>query len=320
MLKFYPLQPLEACFGDASTQGSAWSLKGTAKPGELGCYLQDSSCGLQADRLRLLPGHCGHLSRTGQMPNSKIFAPQNTEAEIYDSLPLPSFYTADKKICWLPCGIICRGNAICLHFINPVIMLAMKLPTWLLHVFSKYVSQHFTRSLSNTAIVLYIDKVRQNSLKRGLKSTLEHPRQLLCSRTVFGTFCCLGLTVSVFSSAPQLILLLRRGERPTWYAEHDFSTCPPLLLLTCITHKVCLASKETVLSTSSFRDVEIHSPEQGARGTERLPGCRRWQGTGTWNIFWSSGSKGDGSFCLPQSSTNPDPGTSFDVVQWAVRL
>lgn len=85
----------------------------------------------------------------------------------------------------------------------------MKLPTWLLHVFSKYVSQHFTRSLSNTAIVLYIDKVRQNSLKRGLKSTLEHPRQLLCSRTVFGTFCCLGLTVSVFSSAPQLILLLR---------------------------------------------------------------------------------------------------------------
>lgn len=260
MLRFYPLQPLEACFGDASTQGSAWSLKGPAKPGQLGCHLQDSSCGLQAARVRLPPRHCGHLLRTGQMPKSKIFAPQNTETEICDSLPVPSFYGDDKKICWLPCGIICKGNTICLHFINPVIMLGMKLPTWLLHVFFKHVSQHFTRSLSDTAIVLCIDKVRQNSLKRGLKNTLEHLRQLLCSRTVFATFCCSGLTVSVFSSAPQLKLLLRHGERPILHAEHDFSTCPPLLLLTHTTHKVCLASKETVLSTSSFRGVEICSP------------------------------------------------------------
>lgn len=84
-----------------------------------------------------LPRHCGHLSRTGQMPKSKVFAPQNTDAEICDSLLLPSFYGVDEKICWLPCRIICKRNAIYLHFINPVIMLAMNLPTWLLHVFFK---------------------------------------------------------------------------------------------------------------------------------------------------------------------------------------
>lgn len=243
-----------------STWGSAWSLKGPAKPRGPSCHLQESSCGLQADRLTLLPGHSGHLSCAGQMPKSKIFAPQNTEAEICDSLLLPSFYRVDKKICWFPCGIICKGNVICLHFVNPVIMLAMKLPTWLLLVFFKQISQHFARSLSNTAIVLYIDKVRQDSPKRGFKSTLEHLRQLLCSRTVFATFCCLGFTTSIFSSAPQLKLLLTHGERPTRHTEHDFWACPCLLLLTHIPHKVCCASKETMLSTSSSRDVEICSP------------------------------------------------------------
>lgn len=89
-----------------------------------------------ASRQTLLPGHCGHLSHTGQMPRSQIFAPQNTEAETCDSLLLPSFYRVDKKICWLLSGIIFKGNVICLHCINPVIMLAIKLPTWLLHIFS----------------------------------------------------------------------------------------------------------------------------------------------------------------------------------------
>lgn len=85
---------------------------------------------LQADRLTLLPGHCGHLSRRGQVPKSKIFAPQNTEEEICDSLLLPSFYRVDKKIIKIkgfPVGIICKGNGICLNFINPVIILATEL-------------------------------------------------------------------------------------------------------------------------------------------------------------------------------------------------
>lgn len=94
-----------------------------------------------ASRQTLLPGHCGHLSHTGQMPRSQIFAPQNTEAETCDSLLLPSFYRVDKKICWLLSGI--------------------------------QMSQHFLKSLSNTAVVLYISKVRQNSPKRGLKSILN---------------------------------------------------------------------------------------------------------------------------------------------------
>lgn len=116
--------------------GQCLILEGAIEGRGPDCHLQESSCGLQAYRLILLPGHCGHLSNTGHMPTSKIFAPQNTEAEIYDILLIPSFCRVDKKICWLLCGIICKGNVICLHFINPVIMLAMKLPTWLLHVFS----------------------------------------------------------------------------------------------------------------------------------------------------------------------------------------
>lgn len=83
-----------------------------------------------ASRQTLLPGHCGHLSHRGQVPKSKIFAPQNTEEEISDSLLLPSFYRVDKKIIKIkgfPVGIICKGNGICLKFINPVIILATEL-------------------------------------------------------------------------------------------------------------------------------------------------------------------------------------------------
>lgn len=314
MLKFHPLQPLEPCFRDAFTQGSAWSLKVPVKPGRLGCHLQESSCGLQAGRLTILPGHCGHLSCTGQMPKSKIFFPQNTEAESCDNLLLPSFYRVDKKIYCLPCGIICKGNVIC--FINHVIMLAMKLPAWLLHVVFKQISQHFTRSLSNTAMMLYIVKVRQNSPKRGFKSTLEYLRQLFCSRA-FAAFCYLGFTTSIFSSAPQLKLLLRHGERPAWAWFLSLS-----ISSTADTHP-----SQGVPCKQG--DLAVHKQLQGCRDmfsrinprancqryTERPAGSRRWQGTGTWNIFRSSGSKGDGIFCLPQSLMNPDPGISFDMVQ-----
>lgn len=114
---------------------------------------------------------------------------------------------------------------------------------------------------SNTAIVLYIDKVRQNSPKRGFKSTLEHLRQLLCSRTVFATALLLfGLHYQCPFFCSTAEIAAETWERPTQHTEHDFSTCPSLLLLTRIPHTVCCASKETVLSTSSSRNVEICSP------------------------------------------------------------
>lgn len=148
-------------------------LEGASETREAGLSSPGGQLWAASRQTDILPGHCGRLSYTGQMPKSKIFAPQNTEADICDSLLRPSFYRVDKKICWLPYRIICKGKVICLHFINPVIMLAMKLPIWLLHVFFKHISQHFARSLSNTPTVLYIDKVSRIVQKEDLKALLN---------------------------------------------------------------------------------------------------------------------------------------------------
>lgn len=104
-----------------------------------------------------------------------------------------------------------------------------------------------------------------------------------------------------------------------------FSTCPSLLLLTHIPHKVCLASKEAMLSTNSSTDVEISSPvktpEPSARGILRswlAAGNGRGQGPGTSSKVQALRVMGFFAFLSPQQ--NPYPGISFDMTRCTVRL
>lgn len=278
-------------------------LEGASEARGPSCHLRESSCGLQADRLTLPPGHCGHLSYTGQMPKSKIFAPQNKEAEICDSLLLPSFYRVDKKICWLPCRIICKGNVICLCFINPIIMLAMKLPTWLLHVFFKQISQHFARSLSNTTMCYILTKWGRIVQKGDLKAPLN----------ISGNYSALEQDLQLFAVLASLSVsfFLLHNWNCCWDLGRANPTCWAWFLNLSISSTADSHPSQGVLCKQG--DYAIHKQLQGCRDmfssinprakcqryVERLASSRRWQETGTWNILRSSGSKGDGIFCLP---------------------
>lgn len=124
-----------------------------------------------------------------------------------------------------------KGN---LYFTNLVIMQAMKLCTWLLHIFLRQVSQHFTIAFSNTAIMLYVEELMQDSPKRGFKNTLESLRQLLCALGQYLQHFVILASLSKSSfllCVCNLCLDMWKGQP----AEYDLlaSACPSLPLLTC---------------------------------------------------------------------------------------